>query len=573
MRIKGGVLGLAILAAVLCLSGNVFAVLSGGGTEANPYLIQSRADFDEFANSANAALYWASGVYTKLMCNLDLSDTTYTQAVIAPDILVDQELEFQGTMFTGVLDGNGHTISDLTINQPTKDYIGLFGWVGSGGHVKNLGLKDVNIQGASYVGGVAGSSSGAISSCYSTGSVGGYSCVGGLAGRNDHGSISMCYSTSTVGGFENSGGLVGWLYYGSIDNCYSTGSSSGFNCVGGLVGQNEAGGIINCYSIGNVSDGYSVGGLVGFSGHYEEISEYWCDWVCDDDGNCWQECTEVPFLIFVDDTSSVHFSFWNVDTSSMISSSGGSCSGTSRMNDVNMFLSAGWDFVDEAINGTNDIWALLPGQYPHLAWQCPIRGDLTLPYGVEMSDLCKLAENWLQRDCSTECEGADLTGNGVVDWGDYAILAQHWLETTMPGTTISVPDVVAMHYIDASNLITAAGLKVGDRTSYSYHETIPENIVISQIPASGTLVYMNSPVRFDVSMGSNIVIVPNVVGSERTAAETAIFATSLYLGTITYSYSDTVAENYVISQNPAAGTKSCFDSSVDIEISLGIAAP
>ena len=76
----------AILTVVLCFGGNVFAVLSGDGTEANPYLIQSRGDFDEFANPANSATYWASGVYTKLMLNLSLSGTTDTQAVIAPGV-------------------------------------------------------------------------------------------------------------------------------------------------------------------------------------------------------------------------------------------------------------------------------------------------------------------------------------------------------------------------------------------------------------------------------------------------------------------------------------------------------
>jgi len=83
----------------------LWRVLSGGGTSINPYLIQSRLDFDEFANPANSATYWASGRYTKLMCDVNLSDTTYTQAVIAPDTSTSPD--FQGAQFTGVFNGNG----------------------------------------------------------------------------------------------------------------------------------------------------------------------------------------------------------------------------------------------------------------------------------------------------------------------------------------------------------------------------------------------------------------------------------------------------------------------------------
>ncbi|MHC5163260.1 MAG: hypothetical protein ACYSO4_09145, partial [Planctomycetota bacterium] len=55
------------------------------GSPEHPYLIEDVNDFDVFANPANAATYWAAGVHTKLMTNIDLSGRTYTTAVIAPD--------------------------------------------------------------------------------------------------------------------------------------------------------------------------------------------------------------------------------------------------------------------------------------------------------------------------------------------------------------------------------------------------------------------------------------------------------------------------------------------------------
>jgi hypothetical protein len=240
MKLKG-VFSAVILAAGLCLSGNVFAVLSGSGTEANPYLIQSRADFDEFANPANAATYWASGKYTKLMCDPNLAGTTYTQAVIAPDT---------STPFAGIFDGNGHTISNLTITASTQDYVGLFGHVGSGGQIHNLGVENVNLTGRQFIGGLVGSNVyGTLTSCYADGSVsGGYS-VGGLVGENQ-GSITTCYAIGSVtetGQYSYSaGGLVG-RNYNMITSCYSTSSVSGDWSIGGLIGWNNSDAITACF--------------------------------------------------------------------------------------------------------------------------------------------------------------------------------------------------------------------------------------------------------------------------------------------------------------------------------------
>ena len=304
MRIKGAFLA-AILAVVPCFSGNVFAALSGDGTEANPYLIQSRADFDEYGDPDNAASYWASGVYTKLMCNLDLAGTIYTQAPIAP---------YYSTKFTGAFDGNSHTISNLTINQPTENQltagvIGLFGYVDSSGQIKNLRVETVDIsvsdEGATagslvgsnkgtliscyasgsvvgtrlaamgYIGGLVGSnnSTGAITFCYATCLVSGGSLgVGGLAGNNS-GTLADCYATGSVSGTGQSvGGLAGESG-GTISACYATGSVNGRanGYIGGLLGQN-GGTLTSCHATGSVTGGSSVGGLVGHNLHGTHIS-------------------------------------------------------------------------------------------------------------------------------------------------------------------------------------------------------------------------------------------------------------------------------------------------------------
>jgi hypothetical protein len=46
------------------------------------------------------------------------------------------------------------------------------------------------------------------------------------------------------------------------------------------------------------------------------------------------------------------------------------------MQSAGTFLGAGWDFVDETVNGTKDIWRILEGQdYPHLWWESAEEGE------------------------------------------------------------------------------------------------------------------------------------------------------------------------------------------------------
>jgi alkaline phosphatase len=84
------VMGVFLLAVFTCGVFGADGNIPGGGTEGDPYLIEDFDDFEVFADSANAATYWASGVYTHLETNIDLDPglpgrQTYTVAVIAPD--------------------------------------------------------------------------------------------------------------------------------------------------------------------------------------------------------------------------------------------------------------------------------------------------------------------------------------------------------------------------------------------------------------------------------------------------------------------------------------------------------
>jgi hypothetical protein len=220
------------------------------------------------------------------------------------------------TPFTGSFDGQGYKIDNLIINRSGTDYQGLFGYVGTGGVVKNVGLENVNVKGGYAAGGLVGSNEGTVSNSYSTSPVSGGGNVGGLVGSNE-GTVSNSYSTSPV--------------------------SSSLGQVGGLVGYND-GTVSNSYSTSPVVGGSYVGGLVG------------------------------------NDTGGVYNSFWDMQTSGQATSAGGTGKTTESMKNVRTYtdvawsegLSSAWDFVGNPYGdaGNGDIWGIDPDVndgYPFLA--------------------------------------------------------------------------------------------------------------------------------------------------------------------------------------------------------------
>ena len=173
----------------------------------------------------------------------------------------------QQNPFSGIFDGNGHTVSNLKIEH--SFFIGLFSAVT--GQINSLGLLNVNIVGASHVGSLAGvlDERGAIKNCYSNGGViRAITNLGGLVGLifDTRVTVNNSYSAShiqVVAGGSTIGGLVG-DNRGKVHNSYSTAPiASRTQDVGGLVGNLPSGLIMNSYSIGPVTGNLNVGGLIG----------------------------------------------------------------------------------------------------------------------------------------------------------------------------------------------------------------------------------------------------------------------------------------------------------------------
>jgi hypothetical protein len=213
-----------------------------------------------------AAAGATSGQYYKLMNDIDASATaTWNDSGTDTSILEGFNPIGNGTAsFNGIFLGQGHKITGLVINRASTFYVGLFGYVSSGGRVQDLGLKGGAVMGFYEVGGLVGENYGTVSNCYAGGAVTGTGDVGGLIGYNYYGMVSNCHATGAVTGSGNNiGGLVGYNYYGMVSNCHATGAATGNEYVGGLIGYNYYGTVSNCYATSAVTGTDDIGGLIG----------------------------------------------------------------------------------------------------------------------------------------------------------------------------------------------------------------------------------------------------------------------------------------------------------------------
>ena len=228
-------------------------------------------------------LYWFAG-----LVNGTLSGETQNasaNAVLTADIVVNKNvLKSDGTVnegtfkewtpiatsaspYTGIFEGQNHTISGLYFKQETS-FVGLFSV--NSGKIANVGIFDSYFYGQPYkgwqVGGVCGSNTnqGAITNCYNTGIVRGSETVGGVCGSN-YGTITNCSNKGNVGEDDESVGGVCGSNYGTITNCNNAGIVSGKMYVGGVCGKNSNGGTVtNCNNTGEVrGTSQYIGGLSG----------------------------------------------------------------------------------------------------------------------------------------------------------------------------------------------------------------------------------------------------------------------------------------------------------------------
>lgn len=137
-----------------------------------------------------------------------------------------------------------------------------------------------------------------------------------------------------------------------------------------------------------------------------------------------------------------------------------------------------------------------------------------------------------------------------------------------PGSSTQyVPYVLGLIEAAAREAITAANLVVGN-VSMAPNVLVLAGNVISQSPPAGTFLCPSEVVDLVVSSGPFPQSVPDVVGLTQTAAESAIKAVNLVVGTVT-SQSNAAPADTVVSQSPPAGTLVAQLSPVSLWVSLG----
>ncbi|MBN1987900.1 MAG: hypothetical protein JW783_00700, partial [Bacteroidales bacterium] len=358
----------------------------GEGTVANPYKIQTLDNLNWV--SQNSISWDKHFVQT---ANIDASETSTWNSGEgwAP-------IGNSGVSFSGKYDGQNHIISNLFINRPLVDNVGLFG-ITDGCTISNTHLDNANVTGRHATGAVVGALSNwsNLTGCSSSGTVNGNINVGGLVGANSDANIYNSYSAANVTAVLNAGGLVGGHSNsvesgpdgGTIQNCYTagnvlaTGSSSR---AGGITSITRKSYIKNSYATGTINSTGAKGGVVGVE----------------------------SYAGYTDNTN-----FWDTQTTGL-STSGGQAVGktTAEMKTATTFTSAGWDFTS--------LWGIgnLNNGYPFFSASLEPQGDGTLenPYKIQtLANLYWLSQTPTHWDKHFE-QTSDIDASETTTWDSGA---------------------------------------------------------------------------------------------------------------------------------------------------------
>jgi hypothetical protein len=321
--------------------------------------------------------------------------------------------------FTGTFDGQENTISNLYINRPATNHVGLFGGIDSAiSTIKNVRVGG-NVTGKDRIGMLCGYlRTGSVDNCHSTGDVSGASRVGGLAGftysttnkiENSSSSADVVSSSYFVGGFIGAargtitncyatgnvvsssygvGGFIGgtWDNVLTISNSYATGNVSGISSVGGFggyIGESAANPVItitNCYARSNIIGDTATDTVGGFTGRMRysnaTISNSYSTGtaVNNGDGNAGGFCG-------LKDAGTDTNNFWDTETSGQATSAMGTGKTTAQMKDYDTFNDASWDIVLKADHDGEEataLWFIDDGtDYPRLwfEWEAETAGN------------------------------------------------------------------------------------------------------------------------------------------------------------------------------------------------------
>lgn len=257
---------------------------AGEGTQDKPFLITNTDDLILLSNISNYEQFDFDGMYLLQTADIDFAGVSDFMPIASGAL-----------PFNGNYAGNGKTISNLTIMQPTMDYAALFREVGVRGSLSDLTLDKVSITAYRYGGGFAGRIAGKAERLTFAGSVTtskGYPYAGGITAMALEGAlISEC---SNKGSIVPEGGYAGGIVYavrsgavvekcsndvpirgnviggiavvsaGRISDCVNNAEISGVNSLGGILVSNAGGDVVErCVNNAPITgSGLGIGGII-----------------------------------------------------------------------------------------------------------------------------------------------------------------------------------------------------------------------------------------------------------------------------------------------------------------------
>lgn len=297
----------------------------GDGSQESPYQIGTAEELFWFAELVNGTLQDGT------------AQNTYACAELTADIVFDEDdyaqhstewipIGWDSSEYSGIFDGDGHSVSGVMISgNSDSNYgdVGFFGNIAPEGVVQNLTITDSEIksEGRYSAGGIAAYLEGTITNCrneadiegsYGAGGIaaecwkGGVidNCTnegvirgegaGGIAALNDSGQIRNCINTGKIMGTVAAAGIVASLQggyivqsvnYGTVQAVFYGNNEEKVYC-GGIAGNNNSGYIIGCgnsgdinsvgseIGYGNFGEGAGLGGIVGISDNGTLVADY-----------------------------------------------------------------------------------------------------------------------------------------------------------------------------------------------------------------------------------------------------------------------------------------------------------
>jgi serine/threonine-protein kinase len=156
-----------------------------------------------------------------------------------------------------------------------------------------------------------------------------------------------------------------------------------------------------------------------------------------------------------------------------------------------------------------------------------------------------------------------LVGAGFAAWFGYGKIRDE-LNANKP---VAVPYVVGLKEQLAVQHIKDKGLKV--RVLRGFNQTFGAGTVISQSPDGGEKTDKGNAVRITVSRGKAKAVVPDVVGKTQAEAVASLTAAHLKVA-VGHVYSRSAPTDTVTGQNPQPGERVFWNTTVHINISLGV---